>query len=222
MERHAWTLLPFGWQRWEYVYCCVQPRFAKPNHCLRVDSTKGFLSVDRRSSSIHYGQSVFLLTIFKTNSHPKSFSKWHSLYHQVPNSMTFTMLLNQYKITCSNLVSYLTQNWIIMLTFICQIFIFFHFSHKVVVNVRMYQAICIISWKTKDSTIWIWKTLRNVALFTMTGERQLKLEQDKMLLVKHRLLNLACKSSLNSLIHQLTMFYFGHFYKLSRMLLSVW
>ena len=38
-------------QKWKYAYCCVQSRFAKPNHCLRLDSTKGFLSADQRSSS---------------------------------------------------------------------------------------------------------------------------------------------------------------------------
>jgi len=98
----------------------------------------------------HHGQSVFLLTIYKTSSHSKSFPKWHSLYHQVPNSVTFPVLLNEYKITCSSLVSYLTQNSIIQLTFICQISNFFIFSHKFVFNIRMYRAICIISCKTKD------------------------------------------------------------------------
>ncbi|KAG4921872.1 hypothetical protein AAZX31_18G164200 [Glycine max] len=37
------------------------------------------------------------------SSHPKSFPRWHSLYHQVPNSVTFNVLLTQHKITCSSL-----------------------------------------------------------------------------------------------------------------------
>ena len=41
----------------------------------------------------HYGQSVFLLTIFESSFEPKNFPKWHSLYHQVPNSVTFKVLL---------------------------------------------------------------------------------------------------------------------------------
>ncbi|KAH1257545.1 hypothetical protein GmHk_03G007485 [Glycine max] len=51
----------------------------------------------------HYGQSVFLLTIFKSNSEPKTYPKWHFLYHQVPNSVTFKVLLAKYKVTCSSL-----------------------------------------------------------------------------------------------------------------------
>ena len=53
----------------------------------------------------HYGQSVFLLTIFESSFEPKNFPKWHSLYHQVPNSVTFKVLLTKYKVTCSSLVS---------------------------------------------------------------------------------------------------------------------
>ncbi|KAL5146745.1 hypothetical protein HKD37_06G016536 [Glycine soja] len=53
----------------------------------------------------HYGQSVFLLTIFKSTFEPKAYPKWHSLYHQVPNSVTFKVLLTEYKVTCNNLVS---------------------------------------------------------------------------------------------------------------------
>ena len=134
-----------------------------------------------------------------SSSHPKSFPKWHSLYHQVPNSVTFNVLLNQYKITCSNLVSYLVIYLIIQPTFICQVFNFFHFSRKVIVNIRTFQAICIILYKTKGSLIWIWKTLRNVTLFTITGERQLKLEPDRKLFVKHNLSNRAWKLFSNSL-----------------------
>ncbi|KAL5135663.1 hypothetical protein HKD37_03G008519 [Glycine soja] len=44
---------------------------------------------DHRVTLTYYGQIVFLLTIFKTNNHLKSFPKWHALYHQVPNSITF-------------------------------------------------------------------------------------------------------------------------------------
>ncbi|KAH1228603.1 hypothetical protein GmHk_10G028575 [Glycine max] len=58
---------------------------------------------DHQVMLAHHGQSVFFITIYKSSSPPKSFPKWHSLYHQVPNSMTFTVLLNEYKISCSNL-----------------------------------------------------------------------------------------------------------------------
>ncbi|KAG5068357.1 hypothetical protein GmHk_01G000775 [Glycine max] len=47
------------------------------------------LTGNHQVTLIHYGQSVFLLTIFKSNSEPKAFPKWHFLYHQVPNSITF-------------------------------------------------------------------------------------------------------------------------------------
>ncbi|KAL5179860.1 hypothetical protein HKD37_01G001087 [Glycine soja] len=64
------------------------------------------LNGDHQVMLTHYGQSVFLLTIFKSSSNPKSFPKWHALYHNVPNSVTFKVLLNQYKVTCNNLVIY--------------------------------------------------------------------------------------------------------------------
>ncbi|KAL5169684.1 hypothetical protein HKD37_11G031543 [Glycine soja] len=51
----------------------------------------------------HYGQGLFLLTIFKTSSDAKTFSKWYLLYHQVSNSITFKVLLDEYKVMCSNL-----------------------------------------------------------------------------------------------------------------------
>jgi len=160
--------------------------------------------------STHYGQSLFFLTIFKTSSNPKLFPKWHSLYHQVPNSFTFNVLLNQYKITYSSMVSYFLIYLIIQSIFICQFFNYFYFSRKVILNIRMFQAACIILWKSKGGLIWIWKTLENATLFT--GERQLKLELDENIFVKHNLLNLTWKLSSNSLIQQLTMFYFDHIY----------
>ncbi|KAH1238383.1 hypothetical protein GmHk_08G023053 [Glycine max] len=60
---------------------------------------------DHQASLTHYDKSVFFFTIFKSSSHPKSFPRWHSLYHQVPNFVTFNVLLTQHKITCSSLVS---------------------------------------------------------------------------------------------------------------------
>ncbi|KAL5193308.1 hypothetical protein HKD37_20G055548 [Glycine soja] len=51
----------------------------------------------------HHGQCLFLLTIFKTSSNVKNFPKWHALYHQVPSSITFKVLLNEYKVMCNNL-----------------------------------------------------------------------------------------------------------------------
>ncbi|KAL2947458.1 hypothetical protein AAZX31_20G070300 [Glycine max] len=52
----------------------------------------------------HFGQSVFLLTIIKSSSEPKAYPKWNSLYHQVPNPVTFRVLFIEYKVTCSSLV----------------------------------------------------------------------------------------------------------------------
>ena len=53
----------------------------------------------------YYGLLVFLLTVFKRNSQPQTFPKWHSLYKQNPNLVAFKVLLNQYKVMCNNLVS---------------------------------------------------------------------------------------------------------------------
>ncbi|RZB65540.1 hypothetical protein D0Y65_041563 [Glycine soja] len=61
------------------------------------------LTGNHQVTLIHFGQSVFFLAIFKSNSEPKAYPKWHSLYHQVPNSVTFKVLLSEYKVTCSNL-----------------------------------------------------------------------------------------------------------------------
>ncbi|KAH1221315.1 hypothetical protein GmHk_12G034768 [Glycine max] len=47
--------------------------------------------------------SVFLLIIFKRSSEPKAYPKWPSLYHQVPNLITFKVLLTKYKTTCNSL-----------------------------------------------------------------------------------------------------------------------
>jgi len=63
------------------------------------------LTGNHQVTLIHFGQSVFFLAIFKSNSEPKAYPKWHSLYHQVPNSVTFKVLLSEYKVTCNNLVS---------------------------------------------------------------------------------------------------------------------
>ncbi|KAG5054887.1 hypothetical protein JHK85_007397 [Glycine max] len=61
------------------------------------------MTEDHQVSLTHYGKSVFFLTVFKSSSHPKSFSRWYSLYHQVPNSVTFNVFFTQHKITCSSL-----------------------------------------------------------------------------------------------------------------------
>ncbi|KAL5187200.1 hypothetical protein HKD37_05G012919 [Glycine soja] len=61
------------------------------------------MTEDHQVSLTHYGKSVFFLTVFKSSSHPKSFPRRHSLYHQVPNFVTFNVLLTQHKITCSSL-----------------------------------------------------------------------------------------------------------------------
>ncbi|KAH1246926.1 hypothetical protein AAZX31_06G209800 [Glycine max] len=47
------------------------------------------LTVDHLVSLHHYGMSVFFIKIFRVPCLPKSFPKWHSLYHQVPGSVTF-------------------------------------------------------------------------------------------------------------------------------------
>ncbi|KAH1228588.1 hypothetical protein HKD37_10G028257 [Glycine soja] len=49
----------------------------------------------RKSSSDH--------DPFWTVSEPKAYPKWHSLYHQIPNLVTFKVLLNEYKVNCSSL-----------------------------------------------------------------------------------------------------------------------
>ena len=38
------------------------------------------LTRNHQVTMTHYGQSVFLLTIFKNSSEPKAFPKWHSLF----------------------------------------------------------------------------------------------------------------------------------------------
>ncbi|KAL5179144.1 hypothetical protein HKD37_01G000510 [Glycine soja] len=58
---------------------------------------------DHHVTLTYYGQCLFLLTIFKTSSAAKTFPKWNSFYHQVPNSVTFKVLLNDYKVTCNSL-----------------------------------------------------------------------------------------------------------------------
>ncbi|KAH1198539.1 hypothetical protein GmHk_18G052096 [Glycine max] len=61
------------------------------------------LTRDYQVSLTHYGKSVFFLTIFKSSSLRKSFPRWHSLYHQVSNSVTFKVYLTPHKVTCSSL-----------------------------------------------------------------------------------------------------------------------
>ncbi|KAH1232353.1 hypothetical protein GmHk_09G025028 [Glycine max] len=51
----------------------------------------------------HYEHTIFLLTILKSRSEPKAFPKRHFLYHQVPNSVTFKILLIEYKVTYNSL-----------------------------------------------------------------------------------------------------------------------
>ncbi|KAL5190714.1 hypothetical protein HKD37_04G010091 [Glycine soja] len=52
-------------------------------------------------------KSFFLLTIFKSTFEPKACPKWHSLYHQVPNSVTFKVLLTEYKDVSSTMYSFM-------------------------------------------------------------------------------------------------------------------
>ncbi|KAH1249896.1 hypothetical protein GmHk_05G013167 [Glycine max] len=61
----------------------------------------------------------------------------------------------------------------------------------------------------------------NVGLCSITEERQLKLELDENIFVKPSPSKLAWKLSSNSLIQQLTMFYFGHVYELISKLLGL-
>ncbi|KAL5154328.1 hypothetical protein HKD37_19G053709 [Glycine soja] len=58
---------------------------------------------DHQVSLTYYGKSVFFLTIFKSSSLPKSFPRCHSLYHQVPNFVTFKVYLTPHKVTCNSL-----------------------------------------------------------------------------------------------------------------------
>ena len=63
------------------------------------------LTGNHQVTMTHFGQSVFFLTIFKSNYELKAYPKWHSLYYQISNSDIFKVLLNEYKVTCSSLVS---------------------------------------------------------------------------------------------------------------------
>ncbi|KAL5191841.1 hypothetical protein HKD37_04G011066 [Glycine soja] len=53
----------------------------------------GFIG-NHQVTMTHFEQIVFFLTIFKSSFKPKAYPKWHSLYHQVPNLVTFKVLLN--------------------------------------------------------------------------------------------------------------------------------
>ena len=90
----------------------------------------------------HYGQSVFLFTIFKSNSKPKVFPKWHSLYHQVLNLITFKVLLTEYKVTCNSFVSNETLLFIcqILISYSYLIWIFFCISGCVKYHVLIYES----------------------------------------------------------------------------------
>ncbi|KAL5159899.1 hypothetical protein HKD37_15G044145 [Glycine soja] len=57
----------------------------------------------------HFGQSVFLLTIFKNIYKSKAYPKWHSWYQHIPNFVTFKVLLTEYKMTCNNFHSFVCQ-----------------------------------------------------------------------------------------------------------------
>ncbi|KAL5170151.1 hypothetical protein HKD37_11G031908 [Glycine soja] len=63
------------------------------------------LTGNHQVTMTHFGQSVFFLTIFKSNYELKAYPKWHSLYYQISNSDIFKVLLNEYKVTCSSLVN---------------------------------------------------------------------------------------------------------------------
>ncbi|KAH1209398.1 hypothetical protein GmHk_15G043945 [Glycine max] len=71
------------------------------------------LTTNHQVTLTHFGHSVFLLTIFKSNYEPKTYPKWHSLYHQVPNSVTFKVL-TEYKVTCNSLVNVLSTMYSFM------------------------------------------------------------------------------------------------------------
>ena len=150
-------------------------------------------------SLTHYGKSVFFLTIFKSSSHPKSFPRWHSLYHQVPNSVTFNVLLTQHKITCSSLVSNFSK-LLASKSLSPKVLNFIYFSHNIILNIRTFQAPCIIFLKTKAGLIWIWKTLHNARLCSITWGKQLKLEPDGNIFVKLSPSKLTWKLFSNSLI----------------------
>ncbi|KAL5134750.1 hypothetical protein HKD37_03G007832 [Glycine soja] len=81
----------------------------EPNYTGWMDRTHKFLWSHTRSSSDHdpFCQSIFFLAIFKSSSKPEAYPKWHSLYHQIPNSVTFKVLLNEYKNVSSTMYSFM-------------------------------------------------------------------------------------------------------------------
>jgi len=105
--------------------------------------------------------------------------------------------------------------------FIFQVLNFINCWYNIILNTRTFQAPCIIFLKTKAGLICIWRTLQNVGLCSITGERQLKLELDENIFVKPCPSKLTWKLSLNSLIQLLTMFYFDHVYELNSTLLGL-
>ena len=122
------------------------------------------LTRNHQVTMTHFGQSVFFLPIFKSSYEPKTYPKWHSLYHQIPNSVTFKVLSNEYKTTCSSLVS---KSALYKSTY---------------VNFRMCWISCTHLWKLQDSLIYIWKRLQNAWLFIIIGGSLQKLTMDGRLL----------------------------------------
>lgn len=59
------------------------------------------LTGNHQVSMIHF----FPFDHLQKYSQPLAYPKWYSLYHQNPNSMTFRILLDKYKATCTSLVS---------------------------------------------------------------------------------------------------------------------
>ena len=199
MERRAWPLLAFAWQGWNFAYRSLQSRFRQPNHCSRVDSTDGFLSPDWRSSNVvnplwmvrvysfwPYSRAIVIQNHSQDDTH-------YNIKCQIPSLSTCFSLT-------TSMVSYFPIYLFIQPIFICQVLNFIYFSHKVILNIKMFQTSCIIFWKPKARLIWIWRTLQNARLCLITKERQLKLELDENIFVKHNPSKLAWKLSSNSLI----------------------
>ena len=70
------------------------------------------LTGNHQVTMTHFERSVFFLAIFKSSSKPKAYPKWHSLYHQVPNSVTFKLLLSEYKVTKHSSVCQILKSYI--------------------------------------------------------------------------------------------------------------
>jgi len=116
----------------------------------------------------HYGKSAFFLTIFKTPCLSRSFSRWHSLYHQVLGSVTFKVYLTEQKVSCSSLIN----NFLILFLYFSS-FKFHNINcwHNISLFVRTFQVSYIIFWKTKVGLICTWKMLQNVGSCSIIGGR---------------------------------------------------